>query len=269
MIRRLARLVWLAALVAMPVGALVPRDAARVDVDATRVAALPLHAYFADEHGRAVTLGDYVRERPAILVFGYYGCSSLCSVVLEGLRVSLDRARLVAGRDTEIVVVSIAPLETPADARRRRMQVVGNDDRADAAGWHFLTGAEDAIAPLVAAAGYTYAYDEATAQFAHPAGVMIVGDDGHVRARLPGVAFAPAALRAGLDAAGSATPAAKSGRWLLCFHDDWVTGRYNATSMTAVRIAALAVLVALGGYVARARWREARPHAAGRPGGRG
>lgn len=254
---RLARLVWLAALVAMPLGALTPRETTRIDVDAASAAPLPLRTRFADEHGHPVTLGDYARGRPMILVLGYYGCSSLCSVVLEGLRTSLDRALLAAGRDAEIVVVSIAPLETPADARRRRAEVLGRDDARP--GWHFLTGAEAAIATLTAAAGYRYAYDAAAAQYAHPAGIMIVGGDGQVRARLPGVAFAPAALRTGLSATES-SPDAR--RWLLCLHDDLLAGRYNASSLAAVRIAALGALLALGGYVVRARWREVHRHAA-------
>jgi len=251
---RSALLVWLALLVATPLGALTPREGGRIDVDATHAAALPLDARFADERGRAVTLRDYVRDRPAILVLGYYGCSSLCSVVLEGLRASLGRAQLLAGRDAEVVVVSIAPLETPADARRRRAEVLGGDAAVE--GWHFLTGSDTAIASLTAAAGYSYAYDAAAGQYAHPAGIMVFGDDGHVRARLPGVAFAPATLRSSLDAVEPAPIGV--GRWLLCFHDDLLTGRYGATSTNAVRVAALLALVALGGYVARARRREAR-----------
>ena len=257
MSRAIACLAWLLALVATPLPALTPRDVARVDV--TRAAArLPLDAAFTDEQARHVTLRGYVAARPAILALGYYGCSNLCGVLLEGLRASLARAGLAAGRDAEIVVVSIAPLETPADARRREASLFSQDASA-ASGWHFLTGTDAAIASLTTAAGYTYAYDAPAAQYAHPAGILVVGEDGHVRARLPGVAFAPAALRAAL---ASDAPAEASGRWLLCFHDALASGRYTGAAMTAVRLGALGTLVILGAVMLRARWRSAHRGAA-------
>src|SRR5574341_1521847 len=46
---------------------------------------IPLDLAFRDEAGQAVQLGDYFGEKPIILVFAYYGCKTLCSVVLEEL----------------------------------------------------------------------------------------------------------------------------------------------------------------------------------------
>ena len=40
-------------------------------------------------------------------------------------------------------------------------------------GWHFLTGTQDSIDKVTKAAGFNYAWDDKTQQFAHAGGIMI------------------------------------------------------------------------------------------------
>jgi len=218
-------------------------------------ASLPLDARFVDEHGRMVQLGDYFRDRPVILVLGYYGCSNLCSVVLQGLVQSLSNADLHPGRDLDIVVASIAPFETPDLALQKKRSVLAGAANADQEGWHFLTGKESSIEPLAASLGYRYAYDDVQHQYAHAAGIVAATPDGRVARTLYGVAFASNALRDALHR--SALPIAAShatgDKWLLCFHYDPQTGRYSLVAMSAVRMTALGVLVGLGAFFVRAR----------------
>jgi protein SCO1/2 len=249
-----------------------PPPVDRVGYAAPHGARLPGNARFTDTRGRAVTLSDYFGQRPLLVVLGYYGCSNLCSYVLQGLRQGLDAAGLRPGRDVEVVAVSIAPLETPALARRRMREVLGTD-HAD--GWHFLTGHDAAIAAVTGALGFRYTYDAAGAQYAHAAGVTLASADGRIVAMLPGVAFARDTLRARLREAAAPAPAGGAAampratqvsldvteapqRWLLCFHYDPHTGRYSFAAMSAVRVVALAVLAALVGYACRAWLRERR-----------
>jgi protein SCO1/2 len=213
-------------------------------------APLPLDARFVDEHGRQVHLGDYLTERTAIVVPAYYGCSNLCTAVVEGLAASLAAAQWNAGRDVEIVVASISAADTPAAALAKKRAVLG---LPDASGWHFLTGDERAIGQLTAALGYRYAYDEATRQYAHAAGIVVVAPGGRVARTLYGVSFSPAALRE----ASAAEPEAPA-HWLLCFRFDPHTGRYTFAALQAVRLAALASLVAVAVFVIRAYRRERR-----------
>src|SRR5689334_4932051 len=110
----LATLLGLAAAIGTPATALVPRDIASVAFAPAAGTRLPLGVPFVDERGEEVTLARYVGERPALVVLGWYGCSELCSVVLRAVDAGLRDAGLVAGRDVEIVVASIAPLETVA-----------------------------------------------------------------------------------------------------------------------------------------------------------
>jgi protein SCO1/2 len=233
-------------------------------------ASLPLDAPFTDEEGRTANLGGYLAGRPAILVLGYYGCSNLCSLVLSGLSTSLHVAGLRAGRDVDVIVASIAPFDTPAAALQRKRSVLGGDDARDAGGWRFLTGDERSIARLADALRYRYAPVDAERQYAHATGIVFVSPDGHVGKTLYGIAFAPQALRDDLRAAGlhevsdaslrSDSTGNGATQWLLCFRFDPQTGRYHFLAMNAVRLAALAALLAIALFIGRfvARERRAR-----------
>jgi len=236
--------------------ALTPTQAAGVDARSVVGARLPSTLRFRDERGREVTLGAYWVTRPSVLVLGYYGCSNLCGLVLHGVAASLEQAGLQAGRDADVVAVSIVAQETPALALARKTAVLADTaSTAQASGWHFLTGDEPAIEALTDATGYAYDYDAASRGYAHPAGILIVAPGGSVRAQLGGVAFDPAQLRAGI--AGTVQRTGIS-RWLLCFHDDPLTGRYTPAAMTATRAVGVATLLLLVGGIARAGVRARR-----------
>jgi len=213
-------------------------------------AQLPLDARFVDEHGRPVRLGAHLKARRAIVVPAYYGCTNLCTVVLEGLAGSLEGAKVRTGSDVDVVVVRISPLDTPATALAKKRAVLGTPEPA---GWHFLTGNRRAIDALTAALHYQYAYEEVEAQYAHAAGVALVAPGGLVTQTLYGVTFARDALRQA-DAA-TANPAT---RWLLCFRFDPQTGRYTLVALQAARLLVLCAFIALAALLVRVYLRERR-----------
>jgi protein SCO1/2 len=236
--------------------ALPPVD--RVAFAPAQGARLPLDVTFADEHGRAVRLRAIVGARPAIVVPAYYGCSNLCTVVLRGVAAGLRASGLRAGRDVDVVAVSIDPHDTPAVAQQKKRALVPVGE----AGWHFLTGDAASIARVTNALGYRYAYVAAEHQYAHASGIAMVAPDGRIARVLYGVAFVPGDLRGALTAARlppSAVTLVHAGAaptWLLCFHYDPRTGRYTFVAMNAVRAAGLLALVALVAYGVRALRRE-------------
>jgi len=233
-------------------------------------AMLPLHAVFTDESGRRDELGAWLRARPAIVVPAYYGCSNLCTTTLRATRAAIDAAGLHAGRDVDVVAISIAPLETPALARAKKRDVLGDEATQRDDGWHFLTGHEPAIEQVASQLGYRYAYVAAERQYAHAAGIAVVATDGRVARVLYGVAFPPRDLRAALAAAATPATAIDSrvetsgtaSNWLLCFHYDPTTGRYTFVAMNAARAAGLLALAGLVGYATPA-WRRERRGATG------
>ena len=107
---------------------------------------LPLGLRFRDESGRELTLGDLFGRRPVILAPVYYRCPMLCNQVLNGLTRSLKPLSLDAGKDFDVVAVSINPDEKPELAAMKKLSYLERYDRPGSeSGWHFLTGEEASI----------------------------------------------------------------------------------------------------------------------------
>ena len=79
---------------------------------------LPLDLTFKDETGRDVRLGEFFGKRPVVLALAYYECPMLCTQVLNGMTGALERLTFDAGKDFDVVVVSINPKEGPRLAAR-------------------------------------------------------------------------------------------------------------------------------------------------------
>ncbi|NWG14941.1 MAG: SCO family protein, partial [Acidobacteria bacterium] len=121
---------------------------------------LPLELTFRNEAGQSVQLADYFDQKPVILVFAYYECPMLCTLVLNGLVASLNGLTFDAGNQFDIVTVSIDPTETPELAAAKKAVYLEQYRRPGAAdGWHFLTGEQAAIDQLTQAAGFHNNYD--------------------------------------------------------------------------------------------------------------
>jgi protein SCO1 len=212
---------------------------------------LPLDTELTDESGRAVRLGDYFGSRPVVLAFVYYECPMLCTQVLSSMTSSLNLLSLDAGKDFDIVAVSFDPRETPAQAAARKATTLERyDRRTAAAGWHFLTGQQDAIERLTRTAGFRYVWDEDTQQFAHPTGVMVVTPAGRIARYLFGIDYGPRDLRLALVEASNGTIGTPVDSLLLfCYHYNPMTGRYGFLVMRALRIAGAATVLLLASFV--------------------
>ena len=104
---------------------------------------VPRDLTFVDEAGRDVRLGDYFGTRPVVLVLAYYECPMLCTEVLNGLVGSLETLPFDAGKQFDVVVVSIDPGETPALATQKKQLYLKRYGRPGAENaMHFLTGRE-------------------------------------------------------------------------------------------------------------------------------
>jgi protein SCO1/2 len=223
-------------------------------------ARVPLDLPFRDESGTAVRLGDLFRGRPVILTLVYFECPMLCTVELNALVRSLRPLALDVGRQFDIITVSINPAETPALAARKKAGYLARYGRAGAEpGWHFLTGDQASIAALTRAAGFHYAYDPASGQYAHPAGIVILTPGGKIARYFYGVDFPARDLRLGLIEASAGTIGSPVDHLLLyCFHYDPATGKYNVVVMGALRVFGLATVAALGTFLLVLFRRDAR-----------
>jgi protein SCO1/2 len=239
-------------------------DPAReVGFDQRLGAQVPLDARFLDENSRPVTLGALVRERPAVLVMTYYECPNLCTIVLNGLVAGLRQVSFDAGRQFEVITVSISPRDTPQLARAKKAAYLRSYDRAGAAsGWHFLTGAPAQVDRLARSIGFRYFYDDKSQQYAHAAGLVLLTPGGRIARYVPGVAFPAQELRLGLVEASAQHIGTLTDRlWLLCYHYDPATGRYSLLVQSILRLGGVLMIVALGGLVALLLLRERRRRA--------
>jgi protein SCO1/2 len=212
---------------------------------------VPLDAPFKDETGRVVKLGDYFGKRPVVMLFAYYDCPMLCTVVINGLASALNVLSLVPGKDFEIVTVSFNPRDTPASASAKKAAYIARDKQPGAAAaWHFLTGDPSSIDRLTKAAGFRYAWDEETKQFAHPTGVIVLTPDGRLARYLFGIEYGPRDLRyAIVDASNGKVGSVVDSLVLYCYHYDPEMGRYSVAIMRLVRTAAAATVLAVGAFI--------------------
>jgi protein SCO1/2 len=221
---------------------------------------LPLDVVLRDEHGQLRPFGDYFASRPAILAFVYYECPMLCTLVLNSMASTLGVLSLDAGSDFDLIAVSIDPREGAPQAAARKAYFLDRYERPTAAaGTHFLTGEESSIRALASAAGFRYVWDEPTQQYAHPAGVVVVTPDGRVARYLFGLDYSPRDVRlALLEASAGKVGSAIDAVMLYCYHYDPMTGRYGFVIMRALRVAGVATVLAIGGFVMVSLRRERR-----------
>jgi protein SCO1/2 len=235
-----------------------PRALRDVGFDQRLGERIPLEATFRDEEGRTVRLGDYFGKKPVVLLLAYYECPMLCTLSLNGLTSALIALPFTPGQEFELLTVSFEPKETPALAAAKKRAYLRRYQREGAEkGWHFLTGDAPAIAALTKAVGFRYAWDEATKQWAHASGILVLTADGRLSHYLYGVEYAPKDLRLALVAAGEGKVGSAADQLLLyCYHYDPTTGRYGAAVMSIVRVAGALTLVALIGFITIMRLKE-------------
>jgi protein SCO1/2 len=228
---------------------------------------LPLDAAFTDEHGQAVTLGQYFGgSKPVILAFVYYSCPMLCTQVMNGISSSLRALSFEAGKDFDVVLISFDTRDTPATAlEKKRTQLAYWKAENTASGWHFLTGDAATIRRVTSAAGFTYKWDERTQQFAHVSGVLVVTPEGRLSRYFYGIEYSPRDLRFALVESSQGHIGSPVDELLLyCFHYDPLSGRYGVVIMNLIRAGGVLTVAFLLAVMFFVRRREPRVHAAGR-----
>jgi len=215
---------------------------------------LPLSAEFKDENGNVVKLGDYFgKEKPVILALVYYECPMLCNEVLNGLTGSLKGISFDAGREFEVVAISFDVRENdkPDLAKNKKASYLNRYARLGAEnGWHFLTGTQGEIDRVTQAVGFNYQFDEATNQFAHAGGVMVITPEGKISRYLYGIDYAPKDLKFALmDSAEGKIGNPAEQLYLYCFHYNPATGKYGLEILSVLRLMAIATIIGIGGML--------------------
>ncbi len=211
----------------------------------------PLDLTFRDETGRSVQLREYFGQKPVILSLVYYECPMLCTQVLNGLLRGLQNIPLDVGKQFNVVAVSFNPREKPALAALKKKVYVGLYGRPGASqGWHFLTGDEAPIKELAKAAGFRYAYDPESGQYAHATGIMVLTPEGKFSRYFYGIDYPSRDLRLSLVEASAGKIGSRIDQVLLfCYHYDPKTGKYGLVVANVIRAAGLGTVLALGAFM--------------------
>ena len=222
-----------------------------VGVDQRLNAQLPLEARFLDEAGQSVRLGEYFRGKPVVLALVYYQCPMLCNMEMTGLAESLKKVPMQPGRDFQFVAISFDQRDTPALAAVKKATVIKTYGRAGVeGGMHFLTGRDAEIKQVTDAAGFHFAWDRITSQFAHASAVMLVTPEGKMSRYFYGIKYSERDLRLGLVEASNNQIGSPTDQVLLfCFHYDPSTGKYGLAIINLLRVLGSATALGLGAFV--------------------
>jgi protein SCO1 len=212
---------------------------------------LPLAARLVDETGKSVPLGGSFGGRPVLLIFGYYKCPQLCSVLARNAIDLLRELQPTVGRDFDVVYLSIDPTDGPAEARIERNSAARSYGRGDdLAGWHYLTGSEADVRPVAAAAGFGYRYDSATRQYLHPTGFLVVTPTGVISRYFLGIDFPSSDVAAAIRRAGEGKMGEPVFDLVLeCFRGDGITGKYARWAWRALQGGVVLTLLAVFGGI--------------------
>jgi len=228
-----------------------PNAVSEVGIDQRLDEQIPLDLEFRDEQGNDVHLSDYFGSRPVIVSLVYYRCPMLCTQVLNGMVETFKTLSFTAGKEFEVVTVSIDPAEGPELARDKKEQYVKEYGRAGVArGWHFLTGGPSSISRLAQAVGFRYVYDPASKQFVHGAGIMVATPKGRLARYLYGIEYGARDLRFALmEAAQNKIGSPVDRILLLCYHYDPSTGKYGVMVSNLLKAGGIFSVLLLGGYM--------------------
>jgi len=238
-----------------------PKELKHVGVDEHLDGQIPLDAIFRDETGAMVHLGNYFKgERPAIFILAYYSCPVLCGMVQNAAATAMKQIPWTAGKDYDLVVVSIDPRDTPETASTKKASILGAYGRPGAeTGVHFLVGDKPQIDRVAAAVGFQYEYDERQGQYGHPAVVMLVKPNGQMARYLYGLEYDPRDLRIGLLEAANGHSISTIERVILyCYHYDPQDGKYTLMATRVMQLSGVVTMLALGSFLTLMWTRERR-----------
>ncbi len=224
----------------------------QIGIDQKLDSQVPPGLSFKDETGKDVKLADYFGRRPILLSLVFYNCQGACTKVLESLSIAFKgMMKADAGKDFEVVTVSIHPLETPKmafETKQVYMDMYGRPH--DAGGWHFLTGSQENIQALAKAVGFRYTYDPVKDRITHPVGIMILTPDGRVSRYFYGIEYPPKILLPALEEAGRGRIGEKvEPQFWGCVQYDPRTHRYSLIVVQVLKYLGIATVLILGGSI--------------------
>lgn len=229
-----------------------PEEMVGVGVEEQLGAKLPLDLRFRDHHGLPTTLGKlFTGDRPVLLSLNYSNCPMLCGRQLNDLVRALNdpgMEQFTAGKEFEVVSVSIDPTERPERAAQTHKRYTEDYGRpGTAGGWHFLVGDNENIQTLADTVGFRYKFVPDTGEYAHAATLLVITPEGVVSRYINGVGYDAKTLRLSLvEAADGKVGSTMDQILLTCFIYDHTKGRYGPQAQRLMAYGGALTVVILG-----------------------
>ncbi len=222
---------------------------------------LPLDLTFTDEHGELVTLGQFFDgDKPVVLSLVYYTCPSLCNIHLNGLMDGIDQLKYTPGKEFELVFVSFEPYDSTDIAQAKKEAYLEQYNLGEAADHiHFLLGYEDNAKKLADSVGFSYRWDEDSAQWAHSSAAIFASPKGKVTRYLHGVVFEERNLRLAVtEAADGKVGDIIDQIMLFCFNYDPADNQYAIAAFKVMRLGGAVMVGLLALWLLPFWWRRRR-----------
>ena len=223
-----------------------PKDLQNIDVVEHLGDTIPLDLHFTDDNGRPVVLSQYFHQgKPVVLILGYYSCPMLCNLVMNGVSDVMQKIDWLPGKEFQIVSVSIDPTETDVLAKAKKanyLKAIGKPGIEN--GWMYLTGPEDQSKALAEAVGFKYYYVPERKEYAHPAVLIILTEDGVISRYLYGIEYKEFDMRMALLEASEGKVGGTLDRIILyCYHYDPESGSYTVFAGNVMKIGGALTLI--------------------------
>ncbi len=246
---------------------------------------VPTSLPFTTEDGKKVHLGDMLHGRPVVLVPIFYACKTGCAILTDNMIKTLAEGTkgniLEPGRDMDVVMYSIDPVEDCGLAHARKAQIFDAltphlataDETANwrataESGWHLLTGPKSSIKALSDAIGLKYSYKtvpdlahKTTVNLInHPTCTVVLTPQGAISSYTIGNEFQTKEIQADVILAqrdGIGRRADQS--WMFgCIMPDPMTGRNRIVVESLWRVCGVITLLALITWVISMSIKERR-----------
>lgn len=149
---------------------------------------IPMNLWFLNETSDTITLGQLI-DKPTILFFVYFDCPNLCSPLMDGVAEVISKLDLTLGVDYQIITISFNTKDTPEKASEKKVNFVQKISKENQKYWIYLTGKQENISAITAAAGYKY--KPQGLDFAHPSAIMVLSPQGKITRYLYGLTYLP------------------------------------------------------------------------------
>ena len=228
-----------------------PSELQKADIEEHLGQKIPLNLTFTNDTGQKEEIGDYFHQgRPVIIVMAYYSCPMLCTFVLNGVSTAIRQSDWIAGRDYQVLTVSIDTMENSEMAATKKASLIQGINRPGVEdGWRFFVGDGKNVPALANALGFHYYYDQDQKMYAHPTAIFVLTEDGTISRYLYGIEYKKQDVRLALLEASQGKIGNTIDRLLLyCYHYDPNAKGYVLFAQNLMKLGGLLTVMIMAAF---------------------